>query len=67
MLGGIADELHTPDYSALVGALLYTKDIKEPQQSFAFPELPNMFSKMEVKENFNKLVDFFKNFIPGSK
>lgn len=67
VLGGIADELHTPEYSALVGALLYTKDIKEPRQSFAFPELPNVFGKMEVKENFNKLVDFFKNFIPGSK
>jgi len=68
LLGGVADELTQPEYAALVGAMLFSKDMSSKQGgSFTMPELPKIFSGGAVKEQFSQVVSFFKNFIPGSK
>ncbi len=68
LLGGVADELSQPEFAALVGAMLFSKDMRgRSSSSFAFPELPQFLSGGAVKEHMSKIVSFFKNFIPGSK
>lgn len=66
-LDGIADELKEPSYSSLVGALLYSSTQEETPRSMAIPNIANVFKNIKIKDSFQKMVDFFKSFIPGAK
>ncbi|MFA6005190.1 MAG: cell division protein FtsA [Patescibacteria group bacterium] len=66
-LSGISDELHDPSYSPLVGALLYSQEERPSDKPFNIPQLPQFFKNVDFKNNFGKVVDFFKSFVPGSK
>ena len=68
LLSGIADELAHPEYAALVGALLYTKDQVEVggKSSFSLPSMPKI-PGINVQKAVKSVGSFFKNFIPGGK
>jgi cell division protein FtsA len=65
-LGGIADELKDPSYSAIVGALLYS-GVQSETPKMQIPDFNKVFKNFEIKQSLQKTVDFFKSFIPGAK
>ena len=63
-LSGISDELHDPSYAPLVGALLYSQEERPTERQFTMPQF---LKNVDFKNNFGKVVDFFKSFVPGTK
>jgi len=66
-LGGVADELKNPSYSAIVGALLYSQQQEEEPMKLQIPDLGKLLKNFEINKNLKKSFDFLKSFIPGVK
>ena len=61
---GLIDEVTFPQYSAVVGLLLYAKDADVAEQRMNVKDFDKIFRNISVKGSVNKVRDLFKSFIP---
>jgi cell division protein FtsA len=61
---GLIDEVTSPQYAAVVGLLLYAKDLGATEQRMNVKDFDKIFRNISVKGSVSKIRDLFKSFIP---
>ena len=61
---GLIDEVVYPQYSAVVGLLLYAKDTTRDHQKMNLKDFDKIFRNISMKGSFKKMRDLIKSFIP---
>ena len=61
---GLIDEIMYPQYSAVVGLLLYAKDFHEEKARLNIKDFNSILRSFSVKGSVKKVVNIFKSYIP---
>ncbi len=61
---GLVDEVMYPQYSAVVGLILYAQQADDSDQGMQGKDFEKIFRNISVKGSVTKLRDLFKSFIP---
>lgn len=61
---GLIDEVTYPQYAAVVGLLVYGKDVDLEEQQLNLKDFDKIFRNLSVQGSFKKVRDLFKSFVP---
>jgi len=61
---GLIDEIMYPQYSAVVGLLLYAKDYVEEKAKLNIKDFNSILRSFSVKGSVKKVIGIFKSYIP---
>ena len=61
---GLIDEVTYPQYTAVVGLLVYAKDANLEEQQLNLKDFDKIFRNLSVQGSFKKIRDLFKSFVP---
>ncbi len=61
---GLVDEVLFPQYTAVVGLLLYGKNFKPSQSGAGFKDFDKIFRNFSMKSSMRKMTDLVKSLIP---
>lgn len=61
---GLIDEVTFPQYAAVVGLLVYGKDVDLEEQQLNLKDFDRIFRNLSVQGSFKKVRDLFKSFMP---
>ncbi len=61
---GLIDEVTFPQFAAVVGLLVYGKDVDFEEQQLNLKDFDKIFRNLSVQGSFKRVRDLFKSFIP---
>ena len=63
-ISGLIDEVTYPQFAAVVGLLVYGKDMDFEEQQLNLKDFDKIFRNLSVQGSVKKVRDLFKSFIP---